>query len=379
MHIVHVVHGAALGGAERSMIELASSQRDLGHHVTIAVGRSEALERALHEAELPFVDLNWAKHLVSAARSSPTMSLTQIAPAAVRATRTLRPLAGRDGSAFIQAHTRKAQLLSALAHLDSPARLIWHLRDDVPVVRAQRLVMRAAVHRVDHAVALTPWLAGRYRGAGLLPRSGRIGVVPSSVDPARLSSLPRPFLDGHRPPVVGYVGQIARWKAPHLIIDAAEGLADVPNVRFKIIGDVFFSPAEDEYGSWLRERLERSPARGRIEWVGSVDDPVEAFRNIDVLIHTSTSPEPFGRVLVEAMMARRPIVSVRHESTADLLRGPIAILAEAADAPSLAAAIRSIVTDRDLARRLAEAGLERSRRFEPRAVALMMDAEYHHA
>lgn len=379
MHIVHLVHGAALGGAERSMIELACSQRDLGHRVTVAVGRSEALRRPLEEAGLFLVDLRWPKRLVSAPRSSTSASLARLVPAALRGARNLRRLVALDRPAVVQAHTRKTQLLSAVALLGTPGRLIWHLRDDVPDGRAQRLVLRFAMRRVDHAVTLTDWLANRYQGAGLLPRSGRIGVVPSSIDPALLSRLPTPFLDGSETPVVGYVGQIAEWKAPHLLIDAAERLSDLPNLRFRIVGDVFFSPAEDQFGRWLRDRLERSPARDRIEWLGRVADPVEAFRGIDVLVHTSSMPEPFGRVLVEAMAARRPIVSVRHASTADLLDDSTAVLADRPDGASVAAAIRTIMTDRALARRLAEAGVERSRRFEPRAVGLRMEREYRDA
>ncbi len=361
------------------MIELACSQRELGHRVTVAVGRPQALKRALDDAELPWVDLRWPAHLVSAPRSSTIASIAGIVPAAVRATRALRRIVDRDRPAFVQAHTRKAQLLSPLGHGGSSVPLIWHLRDDVPEGQAQRMFLRAAMRRVDHAVTLTDWLASRYRDAGVIPRSGRMGVVPSSVDPGPLSGLRQPFLDGEEPPVVGYVGQIAGWKAPHLIIEAAERLTDVPDLRFKIIGDVFFSPAEDAYGRWLRHRLARSPARDRIEMIGRVRDPADAFRKIDVLVHTSTLPEPFGRVLVEAMMAGRPIVSLRHASTAELLRGSVAMIAELADGAAIAAAIRAVVTDRTVARRLAEAGLERSRDFEPRAVAMLMDAEYRYA
>ncbi len=361
------------------MIELARSQRALGHDITVAVGRSETLKRELDEAGLPYVDLRWSANLVSAPSSSSTASLLRVVLAALQAARSLRRLAVRSRPLVVQAHTRKAQLLSALALLGAPDPLVWHLRDDVPARRAQRLVLRFAMRRVDHAVTLTDWLAARYWDARLLPRSGRLGVVPSSIDPARLSGSPTPFLDGGEAPVVGYVGQIAAWKGPHLLIDAAERLADLPHLRFRIIGDVFFSPAEDEFGRWLRDRLERSPARDRIEWLGRVADPVDAFRGIDVLVHTSMMPEPFGRVLVEAMAARRPVVSVRHPSTADLLDDATAILAERADGSSIAAAIRTMVTDRVLARRLAEAGLERARLFEPETVALRMESEYRYA
>ncbi len=48
---------------------------------------------------------------------------------------------------------------------------------------------------------------------------------------------------------------------------------------------------------------------------------------IDILVHTSTAPEPFGRVLVEAMASHRPIVAFRRGSTTSVLGDQTALFA----------------------------------------------------
>lgn len=376
MYILHVDHGAALGGAERSLIELAATQQAHGHTVAVAAGRADRLAAALSEAGLRCIDLRWPVDLVTAPGWSGPVALLRGLPDALRSAQRFRLAVGRERPEIVQIHTRKAQLVSAFLPLGGRTRVIWHLRDDVPAGRALRVLMRLAMRRVDHAVALTSWMANRYAAERIMPRSGRIGLVPSSVDPTGLRDLPTPLLDGAERVVVGFVGQIARWKGPHLLIEAAEQLDDLPELRFRIVGEILFSPAEDDYGRWLRERLATSPAASRIEWSGGVRSPADAFRDIDVLVHTSTSPEPFGRVLVEAMVAQRPIVALRHGSPTEILDEGCAAFAESPDGRSIAAAIRGVVTDREGARGLAVAAVERARRFEPAVVAAAMDAEY---
>ena len=62
--------------------------------------------------------------------------------------------------------------------------------------------------------------------------------------PGAIAGIETPWLDGERSPVMGFLGQVARWKAPHLIIEMAERLADRPDVRFVIVGDVWFPQSD---------------------------------------------------------------------------------------------------------------------------------------
>jgi glycosyltransferase involved in cell wall biosynthesis len=373
--VLHVDHSAVLGGAERSVLELARAQRTRGEEVVVAVGRSGPFASALEDAGVPIKVLGWRRQYTEVSNQAPLAQFASGSAATLDAALKLRRAVRDVQPDVLQAHTRKAQLVSSLAQPGSGVPLVWHLRDDVPSRAVLRRLLRLAIGRAAHAVAISAWLADHYRAEGLLPRSGRIDVVPSGIDPAPLSGIETPWLDGQRAPVVGFVGQLARWKAPHLIIELAERLSDRPDVRFAIVGDVWFQGADHGYGRWLEERLAASPARDRIDRLGT-RPPAEAFAALDVLVHTSEEPEPFGRVIVEAMMAHRPVVAFRRGGPVEILDETTGVLADGVDAEALATAVRSVIDDRSAAQERAAAAAQSAERFTPDRIAELMARAY---
>jgi glycosyltransferase involved in cell wall biosynthesis len=374
VRVLHVDHATVFGGAERSVLELARAQQTMGHDVAVAVGGKGSFSSALTDAGVAWYDMSWPEAYITVPRIASPMAVLRVVPDFMQAVRSLRRLERGWRPDVVQAHTRKAQLAASLALPSGHVPLVWHIRDDLPSRWVLRWLVALALRRADHAVALSRWLAQSYLSRHATPRSGRIGIVPSGIDAEALARLPTPWLDGDRAPVVGYVGQIARWKGPHLLVEAAEHLD--ATARFLVIGSVWFPAAEDEYGRWLERRLAASPAAGRVERRAASSRPEDAFEAIDILVHSSLSPEPFGRVLVEAMAARRPIVALRMGSAQELLDDSTATFAAGPDGASIARAIAVLVSDRDLARAIAERAALRSRQFAPDAVARMMDGEY---
>lgn len=80
---------------------------------------------------------------------------------------------------------------------------------------------------------------------------------------------------------------------------------------------------------------------------------------MDAVAHTSVVAEPFGRVVVEAMMCGRPVVATRGGGVTEIIRdGETGLLVPPADAPALAAALGRILTDPTLAEKLGKKGRE---------------------
>jgi glycosyltransferase involved in cell wall biosynthesis len=376
VRIYHLDHGAGYGGAERSLLELARSQAGLGHAPIVAVGRAGRLAEEADKAGLEVRVLDWPVRYVSVPQGAPAGGVVRVVPAFVRAATLLRrDLAACDPD-IVHVHTRKAQLVAAIAARRLRPLLVWHLRDDPPERWIVRLVVRIAIRRADHAVTISRWMADAYRTAGIVPRSGRIGLIPSGVATDRLRGLPTPWLDGERPPIVGYIGQIARRKGPDLLVAAAERLDDRPDVTFRIIGDVAFPLAEGRFGEELAAAIRRSPIADRIQWVAASSSPEEAFAEIDVLVVPSRVPEPLGRVVVEAMASRRAVVAVGVGATLELVDASSATLVTGATGTAIADGIRAAVDDRDAARRRVDAAAPRAAAFDPTKIARRMDEEY---
>lgn len=376
MRIYHLDHGAGFGGAERALLELAVSQLELGHEPIVVLGRHGRLATEAVAAGLEVDVLGWPARYVGVPQRGSLRTIAAALPDFLTAARLLRrSISGRRPD-IVHVHTRKAQLATAIAVWGMRTTTVWHLHDDLPRRNIVRLAARLAIGRADHAVAVSRWMVEDYRKSGALPRSGRIGLVPSSVRMTALRDLPTPWLDGRRHPVVGYVGQIAQRKGPDLLIGAAERLADLPDVSFVIVGDVAFPMAEGRYGDELRSRIAGSAASTRLRWLPATNSPEEAFAEIDLLVVPSRAPEPFGRVIVEAMASHRPIVGVASGATLELLDASCAVLVPEATASALALGIRSVLEDVGSARRRADAAAPLAEAYEPLTIARRMEAEY---
>lgn len=376
MKIYHLDHGAGFGGAERSLLELATSQRDLGHEPIVVSGRDGALVDAASAAGLAAHALGWPTTYVDVPQRGSVGSVAAAMPGYLAAVRSLRSDLRTRRPDVLHVHTRKAQLVAAVAARGLRPARIWHLRDDLPRRRIVRVATRLGIRQADHAVAISRWMVEDYRRFGALPRSGRIGLVPSGVRMSGLHGLPTPWLSGDRRPVVGYVGQIARRKGPDLLVGAATLLADLDGVSFIILGDVAFPTAEGEFGEELRAMIDAAGAAARIRWMPATTEPEVAFAAIDVLVVPNREPEPLGRVIIEAMASHRPIVGVATGATTELLDSSSAVLVPEATASALADGIRSVLRDLEGARMRAEAAALRVDAFEPVTVARRMDEEY---
>jgi glycosyltransferase involved in cell wall biosynthesis len=77
----------------------------------------------------------------------------------------------------------------------------------------------------------------------------------------------------------------------------------------------------------------------------------------DVVAHTSVVPEPFGRVIVESMLARTPVVATRAGGAVEIVEDEVnGILVSPGDAEALAKVIYDLLTDPHKANALVEAG-----------------------
>jgi glycosyltransferase involved in cell wall biosynthesis len=82
------------------------------------------------------------------------------------------------------------------------------------------------------------------------------------------------------------------------------------------------------------------------------------MQSADVVVHASTSPEPFGRVIIEGMAMARPVVATAIGAPPEIIRdGVTGILVPPGDAAALAAVLDRLLADPDMRRRLGENAL----------------------
>jgi glycosyltransferase involved in cell wall biosynthesis len=155
--------------------------------------------------------------------------------------------------------------------------------------------------------------------------------------------------------VVGLVGLLIPWKGQRLFLDAAERLmAQMPDAVFAIVGG---TPDECAYfEAELRERAARPELAGRVVFTGHVSDMAATYNGLDIVLSASTSPEPLGTVVIEAMTMARPLVAPNHGGAVEMVEHErTGLLFQAGNADALAATLLRLYRDRDLGRRLGQA------------------------
>lgn len=152
--------------------------------------------------------------------------------------------------------------------------------------------------------------------------------------------------------VVSIFGRITNWKGQFEFLQAIESIiGDCPRMKIMIVGD-----SSDDVGGYSKEveRLARSGAlNGRVIFTGYQKEVADYYWAADVVVHNSQIPEPFGRVVTEAMACGRPVIAMKEGGPIDIIEhGHDGLLALPRDRVDLARSIRALYESADERARL---------------------------
>ncbi len=193
----------------------------------------------------------------------------------------------------------------------------------------------------------------------------RTELLPLGLDP-ETPELPCPL-----PPrkTVLFVGRLERRKGIHTLLECMpEVLEADPEAEFAIAGRDENAGEDSWAEKWTRET--RNRFGNRVRFVGEVDaaELQRLYRSCYVLAAPSTY-ESFGLIYLEAMAQSRPVIGCRTGGIPEVVADGENGLLVPADSPAeLAAAIRRILSDRELAERFGRAGRERYERLFTTAI-----------
>jgi glycosyltransferase involved in cell wall biosynthesis len=86
-----------------------------------------------------------------------------------------------------------------------------------------------------------------------------------------------------------------------------------------VVGTALFG--EDDYAAGLRAQADQLGVADRVLFLGQRADVPRLMQAVDVVVHPSVDPEPFGRTLVEAMLAGVPVIATDAGASAEILDG----------------------------------------------------------
>lgn len=360
MKILCIDQTGQLGGGE---IALLPWLRASCEEVSVMLFADGPFRVVLEAAGLK-VDVLASDGLGVVRRESGLRSLFSILPTFLR----LREEVARVAATFdlLYANSQKAFLVAALAKRRGQP-LVWHLRDILtadhfsPIMRKVAVWFgnRYATRIVANSRATAEaWVAaGGSRSKVVVVHDGVSPLPFDAVDVAALAEL-RSDLAGSAP-LVGLFGRLSHWKGQHILLEA---LATLPGVHAILVGDALFG--EDAYAETLKQRANQPDLTGRIRFLGFRSDVPALMKCVDVIVHASTAPEPFGLVIVEGMLARKPVIATRAGGAIEIIEDDgQGVLVEPGSVVALRLAIESLLGDPEGSRQIALEGRHRADAF----------------
>jgi len=196
----------------------------------------------------------------------------------------------------------------------------------------------------------------RYYLAPYVLNPGKFVIIPNGIDVDQFNPENRGVevrrshglsSDDH---VVAMTGRLNEFKGQDDLIVAAQDVLDgYPNTYFLIAG-------RGDFEETLKAMIERMCLDEHVRLVGYVESLESFIGAADIMVMPSRE-EPFGLVALEALAMAKPLVATRAGGVPEfVIDGEVGVLVAPQDPSGLAAAIISLLKDRDRAAALGAKG-----------------------
>ena len=257
---------------------------------------------------------------------------------------------------------------------------VWHFHGLISgerLVGWRRWVLRKALRFVSISEYIAG-LAGAYRAPGFQPIDVIPNPAPKPVDLSRgeLLELRCRWGIAAGATVIGIFGRLVEWKGQLEFLQAfSQVQREFPDAVALIVGDA--SDLGQEYEARLRASVTEE-LRPRVVFTGYMADVGPLYQMCDIVVHASIEPEPFGLVIVEAMSAGSAVIASELGAGPELVAdGETGLLVDPRKPERLAAALRTLLGDRELRARLADRGKTYAReKFDPERYSASMGELY---
>lgn len=358
-HILIIDPADFVGGAELFTLDFLHKADHGKFRFTLATGKNEQyLQRAKKiKAKTVFLPIPRLKSIAFS-------SLTNL----YQSVRALCQFIDTEKIDLLQTNSIRAHIVGSLAAMRKKKSIIWMLHD----CTFPRFFLRLLIRIPQKIVVGTEFVRSFYRN--MLPRRfhEKFIVIPNGVDVAAIQDLaPSRNLKtelnlGEGVSFIGMVGRIDWWKGhDHFIRASAKVTAKLPKTRFLIIGESSpHDPKTVDFEKKIRELTSDLNLEREVFFLGFRSDVLAIIRQLSVLVHASTEPEPFGRVILEAMAAGTPVIASPFGGPAEMIEdGRNGFLVDPCDHELLARSMCRILEHEELASKFRENGIRTVQKY----------------
>ena len=377
--ILLVDHTAALGGAEFALLRMLREVDAARFDCRVLLFSEGPLVGQLRSAGIPVDILPLSAEVAATSRYHAGRALFRfhdLLATAAHVWRVARFLRHHQID-LVHTHSLKSNLIAGLASRLAWKPCIWHLHvrltDDYMPARLAQL-LRFLTRTVPRYLVANSESSLR---SVLASGNRRSWVVYPGIRLQDFPVTPFPSSKAAGSATVGIIGRISSTKGQDVFLRAAaQVLQRIPTVRFQVVGSAFFNDLA--FDQELHRLVDSLGIAGSVEFIGFVDDVAARLHALDLFVLASTTPEPFGQILVEAMAAGIPVIATDAGGVPEIVvHGQHGLLVSPGDASQLADAIHEQLSHPEKAAEMVRRGRQRvTERFTIERTARDIEAVY---
>ena len=354
-----------LGGAERMLLDIAAAR---AADSEVALFQDGEFVTALESAGVKTKVFKLRDEASAVDKQAGLASILGSLPAILDLTLQIAQTARTFD--VVYANTAKALIIGGPAARLAGRPLIFHLHDIIADGHFSRLNQQALVFCANFC-AFSVIANSEATKDAFIASGGRAElcvVIPNGFHiPAKRSSAAemqalRAGL-GIQPDAwtVLMAGRLSHWKGQHVLLEA---LKNVPTAHAVLLGDALFTDEDRRYAQQLHAQAEEPELAGRIHFAGFQAETMAYFDMANAVVHASVFPEPFGRVIVEGMLAGKPVIAARAGGAAEIVQDEqTGLLVAPGNAQELTAALLRLQNDAEFASNIANQAQQSARDF----------------
>lgn len=325
--ILYLDHTSVLGGGELALLALVNALDRTRFDPTVLLFSDGPLVpemRAIaetHVLPMPQELLDARRESMQGAGGLPWRKATGM----LQFLNTLSGAVDRLRPDLIHTNSLKSDVIGGLMARWHGVPVIWHIRDrideDYLPGRAVQAFRAACRYLPGGLIANS---RATLESLHLEPQKPAV-VISSGIDlqpfmrAAAGAETLVPAIASGREIRVGLIGRICPWKGQEVFLRAAARVLECwPMVRFYVVGAPLFGEAAFERE--MHRLAGELRIADRVEFTGFERNIPERIAGLDLVVHASVIPEPFGQVIVQGMAAQKPVIATEGGGPSEILQ-----------------------------------------------------------
>ena len=357
-----------LGGAEKSLLDLLDGLKHQDKKILAIVPKHQGpLITRLNELGVRHVVLNLPSWYLKVSRKKMIYTLA-LCPFlflySIFYFVKIHSLCKKETITKVHTTGLKYHLLFGLyGRLNKSVHIIIHMRDIVKNSLLRRLFSNFAKASNIHFISNSSFTA-----KSLSPCPSRViyNGFPLLEAKPKGSQLKAHLHIPEQDYLIGIVGVIARWKGQREFVLMAQSLLEKrKDLYFLVVGsEIYDTAGEAGELSLLKDMVKEAGIEGAFRFMDFQEDITQVYSALDVLVHASIAPEPFGRVIVEAMFSRCPVTAAELGGPLEIITHDLnGLLHKSGQVGSMIENVEKLLSDPSLRERLVEEAYKKAKSF----------------